>query len=108
MAVWSPYRLTEGRQPAAALLDAAAAEGLTVRPKTAGPSNIGNLLAGEGIPATAGFGVRYEGLHRTDERACVQDLPAPSTPSTGVPCSACWARRRRAGFSRARLGRGRS
>ncbi|MET9827843.1 M20/M25/M40 family metallo-hydrolase [Streptomyces sp. NPDC006385] len=76
VATWPPYRLTEGRQPAAALLDAAAGEGLTVRPKTAGPSNIGNLLAGEDIWATAGFGVRYEGLHGVDERACLADLPA--------------------------------
>ncbi|MDF2264908.1 M20/M25/M40 family metallo-hydrolase [Streptomyces coacervatus] len=75
MASWPPYRLTEDQQPAAALLEAAAREGLTVRAKTAGPSNIGNLLAAEGIPATAGFGVRYEGLHGRDERACLADLP---------------------------------
>ncbi|MFI6010030.1 M20 family metallopeptidase [Streptomyces sp. NPDC051243] len=76
VAAWPPYRLTEDQQPAAALLEAARRQGLTVRPKTAGPSNIGNLLAGEGIPATAGFGVRYEGLHGVDERACLADLPA--------------------------------
>ncbi|MFJ8532300.1 M20/M25/M40 family metallo-hydrolase [Streptomyces sp. NPDC093591] len=76
VAAWPPYRLVKDQQPAAALLDAAAREGLTVRPKTAGPSNIGNLLAGEGIPATAGFGVRYEGLHGVDEQACLEDLPA--------------------------------
>ncbi|WP_031479986.1 M20 family metallopeptidase [Streptomyces bicolor] len=76
VAAWPPYRLTEDQQPAAALLEAARSQGLTVRPKTAGPSNIGNLLAGEGIPATAGFGVRYEGLHGVDERACLADLPA--------------------------------
>lgn len=76
VAAWPPYQLAEGRQPAAALLEAAAREGVAVRPKTAGPSNIGNLLAGEGIPATAGFGVRYEGLHGVDERACLEDLPA--------------------------------
>ncbi|MFF4507404.1 M20 family metallopeptidase [Streptomyces sp. NPDC001401] len=75
MASWPPYRLAEDQQPAAALLAAATHEGLTVRPKTAGPSNIGNLLAGEGIPATAGFGVRYEGLHGTNERAYLADLP---------------------------------
>ncbi len=79
VASWPPYRLVEDQQPAAALLDAASREGLTVRPKTAGPSNIGNLLAGEGIPATAGFGVRYEGLHGADERACLKDLPAVHT-----------------------------
>ncbi|MDN3024212.1 M20/M25/M40 family metallo-hydrolase [Streptomyces sp. S.PB5] len=75
VASWPPFRLAEGEQPAAALLEAAAHEGLTVRAKTAGPSNIGNLLAAEGIPATAGFGVRYEGLHGTDERARLADLP---------------------------------
>ncbi|MFG2815629.1 M20 family metallopeptidase [Streptomyces sp. NPDC048410] len=75
VASWPPFRLTENEQPAAVLLHAAAEAGLTVRAKTAGPSNIGNLLAGEGIPATAGFGVPYQGLHGTDERAHLADLP---------------------------------
>ncbi|CAL9410489.1 M20 family metallopeptidase [Streptomyces sp. enrichment culture] len=75
VAAWPPFRLTEGEQPAAALLGAAAEAGLTVRAKTAGPSNIGNLLAGEGIGATAGFGVPYEGLHGIDERAHLAELP---------------------------------
>ncbi|WP_245797571.1 M20 family metallopeptidase [Mangrovactinospora gilvigrisea] len=75
VASWPPFRLTEGDQPAAALLDAVRGAGLTVRAKTAGPSNIGNLLAGEGIPATAGFGVPYEGLHAVDERAHLAELP---------------------------------
>ncbi|MFI9723959.1 M20 family metallopeptidase [Streptomyces sp. NPDC052396] len=72
---WPPFRLAENEQPAAALLDAAAAAGLRVRAKTAGPSNIGNLLAKKGIPATAGFGVPYEGLHGIDERASLAELP---------------------------------
>ncbi|GHJ39457.1 hypothetical protein Sm713_50660 [Streptomyces sp. TS71-3] len=75
VATWPPFRLAEDEQPAAALLNAATEAGLTVRPKTAGPSNIGNLLAGEGIPATAGFGVPYEGLHGIDERAHLAELP---------------------------------
>ncbi|MEU6932929.1 M20/M25/M40 family metallo-hydrolase [Streptomyces sp. NPDC046374] len=75
VAAWPPFRLAEDAQPAAALLGAAAKAGLTVRAKTAGPSNIGNLLAGEGIPATAGFGVPYEGLHGIDERAHLAELP---------------------------------
>ncbi|MFD7895500.1 peptidase dimerization domain-containing protein [Streptomyces sp. NPDC059743] len=75
VATWPPFRLTENEQPAAALLGAAAEAGLTVRAKTAGPSNIGNLLAGEGIPATAGFGLPYEGLHGIDERAHLAELP---------------------------------
>lgn len=75
VATWPPFRLSEGEQPAAALLNAAAEAGLTVKAKTAGPSNIGNLLAGEGIPATAGFGLPYEGLHGIDERAHLAELP---------------------------------
>ncbi|MBP8532337.1 M20 family metallopeptidase [Streptomyces sp. MK37H] len=75
VATWPPFRLAEGEQPAAALLNAAAEAGVMVRAKTAGPSNIGNLLAGEGIPATAGFGVPYEGLHGIDERAHLAELP---------------------------------
>ncbi|GHA47798.1 hypothetical protein GCM10010329_82780 [Streptomyces spiroverticillatus] len=75
IASWPPFRLEETEQPAAALLAAAARAGLAVRAKTAGPSNIGNLLAGEAVPATAGFGVSYEGLHGTDERADLAALP---------------------------------
>ncbi|WP_282698098.1 M20/M25/M40 family metallo-hydrolase [Streptomyces sp. CC208A] len=75
VATWPPFRLAEDEQPAAALLNATAEAGLTVRSKTAGPSNIGNLLAGEGIAATAGFGVPYEGLHGIDERAHLAELP---------------------------------
>ncbi|MFJ8856658.1 peptidase dimerization domain-containing protein [Streptomyces sp. NPDC102437] len=74
-ATWPPFRLAEGEQPAAAMLGAASEAGLTVRAKTARPSNIGNLLAGEGIAATAGFGVPYEGLHSVDERAHLAGLP---------------------------------
>jgi succinyl-diaminopimelate desuccinylase len=75
VASWPAFRLEEDKQPAAALLSAARAAGLDVRAKTAGPSNIGNLLAGHGIPATAGFGVPYEGLHDVDERASLAELP---------------------------------
>ncbi|MFJ7333128.1 M20 family metallopeptidase [Streptomyces sp. NPDC101110] len=75
VASWPPYRLAADEQPAAALLDAAAGQGLRVRAKTAGPSNIGNLLAAEGIPATAGFGLPHEGLHGVDELVHLADLP---------------------------------
>ncbi|MFF9476931.1 hypothetical protein ACF1E9_30495 [Streptomyces roseolus] len=74
VASWPPFRLEADEQPAAALLSAARRAGLDVRAKTAGPSNIGNLLAGQGIPATAGFGVPYEGLHGIDERASLAEL----------------------------------
>ncbi|MFF4924210.1 M20 family metallopeptidase [Kitasatospora sp. NPDC001261] len=72
---WPPFRLGEGEQPAQALRDAALQVGLPVRSKVAGPSNIGNLLAKSGIRATAGFGPHYEGLHGTDERIRVAELP---------------------------------
>ncbi|MFJ8794293.1 hypothetical protein [Streptomyces sp. NPDC102462] len=60
VASWPPFRLAEDEQPAAALLTAAADAGLTVRAKTAGPSNIGNLL------------------HGIDERAHLAELPTVS------------------------------
>jgi succinyl-diaminopimelate desuccinylase len=44
--------------------------------KSAGPSNIGNHLAGLGIPAIAGFGVDYQGLHGADERIRLDSIPA--------------------------------
>ncbi|MGI5341917.1 hypothetical protein ACQEVS_33180 [Streptomyces sp. CA-181903] len=60
VAAWPPFRLVEGEQPAAALLDAATMAGIAVRMKTAGPSDTGNALAGEGIAATATGGVLYK------------------------------------------------
>ncbi|MFI1060356.1 M20/M25/M40 family metallo-hydrolase [Streptomyces spororaveus] len=75
VAMWPPFRLQPDEQPAAALIDAATSFGLSVRPKTAGPSNIGNLLAKHDIAATAGFGVPYEGLHGLNERADLAALP---------------------------------
>ncbi|MFD8978712.1 M20 family metallopeptidase [Streptomyces sp. NPDC059564] len=75
VAVWPPFRLQPDEQPAAALIDAATSFGLSVRPKVAGPSNIGNLLAKHDIAATAGFGVPYKGLHGLNERADLASLP---------------------------------
>jgi succinyl-diaminopimelate desuccinylase len=68
--------LTGHDQPAAALLAGARAAGIDARSKIAGPSNIGNFLAGMGIPATAGFGLPYRGLHGTDECARLDALPS--------------------------------
>lgn len=65
---WPEYALPASSPLRAALLNAARESGLAPEPKIAGPSNIGNYLAGLGIPATAGFGVDYAGLHGTDER----------------------------------------
>lgn len=75
VACWPPFQLQPHEEPAASLLASARAHGVEVRSKVAGPSNIGNLLAGYGIPATAGFGVPYEGLHGIDERAHLAELP---------------------------------
>lgn len=45
IATWPPFRLRHDEQPAAALMAAARRAGIDATPKTAGPSNIGNLLA---------------------------------------------------------------
>ena len=70
-----PYALPDGSPLRGALLQAAAGAGLAPAAKVAGPSNIGNYLAGLGIPATAGFGVDYRGLHGTDERIRLDSIP---------------------------------
>ncbi len=72
---WPAYSLAEDAPLRTALLDAAHAAGLDVEAKIAGPSNIGNYLAGLGIPATAGFGVTHTGLHGTDERIHLDTIP---------------------------------
>jgi succinyl-diaminopimelate desuccinylase len=72
---WPAYRLDDDSPLKTALLDAAGRAGLTTTAKIAGPSNIGNYLAGLGIPATAGFGVDYTGLHGTDERIRIGSIP---------------------------------
>lgn len=72
---WPAYALDKGTRLRTALLDAAHATGIDVETKIAGPSNIGNYLAGLGIPATAGFGVDHIGLHGTDERIRLDTIP---------------------------------
>jgi succinyl-diaminopimelate desuccinylase len=56
-------------------LSSARQDELNTTAKVAGPSNIGNYLAGLGIPATAGFGVDYRGLHGADERIRLESVP---------------------------------
>jgi succinyl-diaminopimelate desuccinylase len=73
---WPPYALPDGSPLRDALLTGATRAGLTPVAKVAGPSNIGNYLAGLGIPATAGFGVDYQNLHGTDERIRLDSIPA--------------------------------
>jgi succinyl-diaminopimelate desuccinylase len=72
---WPPFALPEQDRLRAALLSAADTAGLNATAKIAGPSNIGNYLAGLGIPAIAGFGVDYRNLHATDERISLASIP---------------------------------
>ncbi len=72
---WPAYRLADDSTLKNTLTAAARQAGLSPAAKIAGPSNIGNYLAGLGIPATAGFGVSYEGLHGTDERVRIDSIP---------------------------------
>jgi succinyl-diaminopimelate desuccinylase len=73
---WPAYRLPDDAPIVRVLVDAAARHlEQPPAPKVAGPSNIGNYLASCGIPATAGFGVAYAGLHGTDERIEIRTIP---------------------------------
>jgi succinyl-diaminopimelate desuccinylase len=72
---WPAYALPPDSPLRSALLNAARAHHQLPEPKIAGPSNIGNYLAGLGISATAGFGVDYTGLHATDERFRTDTVP---------------------------------
>lgn len=73
---WPAYRLGDG-VPIRVALQYAAERHLQgqVNANVAGPSNIGNYLAKLGIDATAGLGVRYSGLHGTDERIELVTIP---------------------------------
>jgi succinyl-diaminopimelate desuccinylase len=73
---WPAYQLPDDSTLKTALLTAARQAGLSPAAKIAGPSNIGNYLAGLGIQATAGFGVDHQGLHSTDERIRIGSIPA--------------------------------
>ncbi|MET9259573.1 M20/M25/M40 family metallo-hydrolase [Amycolatopsis sp. NPDC004079] len=72
---WPAYSLGSHSRIRSAILNAAAAYGVEVTDKVAGPSNIGNYLAGLGIPATAGFGVGYVGLHGSNEKIRLDTIP---------------------------------
>ncbi len=72
---WPAYALPADSPLRTTLLRVAHSFGVDVEAKIAGPSNIGNYLAGLGIPATAGFGVDYTGLHATDERIRLDTIP---------------------------------
>jgi succinyl-diaminopimelate desuccinylase len=79
---WPAYQLPDDSPLKTALLAAAHQAGLSPAAKIAGPANIGNYLAGLGIPATAGFGVDHQGLHGTDERIRIGSIPPIRSPTT--------------------------
>lgn len=73
---WPPYLIPEDHPLCAAVTSAAAEVRGSVLPTiVCGPSNIGNLLAAQGIPALCGFGVTCEGYHAPDERVRLNDIP---------------------------------
>ena len=76
---WPPYNIPEDDPLTRAILDAARTHNLTVTPKIAGPSSIGNYLAGIGIPATAGFGLEYQHLHATNENISITSIAPTQT-----------------------------
>lgn len=72
---WPYFALPDDAPLKTALLRSIHDADLKAASKIAGPSNIGNYLAGRGIPATAGFGVDYRGLHAADERIRIDSIP---------------------------------
>ena len=72
---WPAYRLPPDSPVASALLHAAREHH---EPNTdlavCGPSNIGNLFAAHGIPATCGFGASYRNLHAPNEAVELRTL----------------------------------
>jgi succinyl-diaminopimelate desuccinylase len=73
---WPAYRLDADHPMVQALRAGTRSAGLDPVPTVAGPSNIGCYLAQHGIPATAGFGVNYRGLHAANEAIEVSSIPA--------------------------------
>ena len=68
---WPAYRVADSHAMVRTLRGAAEREfNRTVAPAVVGPSNIGNHLKTLRIPAIAGFGVTYRGIHALDE--CIE------------------------------------
>jgi succinyl-diaminopimelate desuccinylase len=75
IAGWPPYRVPDAHPMVAALQAASRDElGQALPTQVVGPSNIGNYLAGLGVPALCGFGVRGAGIHATDERVALDSI----------------------------------
>lgn len=75
IAGWPAYRVGD-EHPMVRALHAATAQvyGQPRPTRVVGPSNIGNYLAGLGVPALCGFGPLGEGIHATDERVWLPSL----------------------------------
>ena len=73
---WPPYLVAETDRLVCAFHAAgAAAWGRPIPVTVCGPSNIGNLLAAQGIPTICGLGVSAEAVHGTDECALIDSIP---------------------------------
>lgn len=73
---WAPFVLAKD-SPLRAALEAGvtASTGHTIPSVVSGPSNVGNLLASYGIPATTGYGVEFQGVHAADEAIVLASIP---------------------------------
>jgi succinyl-diaminopimelate desuccinylase len=72
---WPAYRLPNNSRVGRALRDGAEEVfGRSLPWVVAGPSNIGNYLASQGIEATCGFGASYKHLHAPDESIDISTL----------------------------------
>ncbi|WNI16814.1 peptidase dimerization domain-containing protein [Actinacidiphila sp. ITFR-21] len=88
VAAYPPFRLRTQQEPAAALLRAAAAVGVPARAKTARPSNIGNLPAGEGTRPPRGSACPTWGCTASTNASAWPNAPR-STPPITTPSSTC-------------------
>lgn len=71
-----PFLTPENAELRVALREAIAEiTGKRVPELVAGPSNIGNFMAAQGIEVTAGYGVAAKGVHAADEQANLRKLP---------------------------------
>jgi succinyl-diaminopimelate desuccinylase len=74
---WPPYLVAESDALVRAFHSAGqGAWGRAIPVAVCGPTNIGNLLAAEGIPTICGLGVTAEAVHGTDECALIASIPA--------------------------------
>lgn len=74
---WRAYQIDEGHAVVQSFRSAGEREfGTRIATEVCGPSNIGNLLAAQGVATICGLGVGYSNLHAADENAMLADVPA--------------------------------